>query len=274
MPVLDFAALLHLPPPISSAAFLSVQSADAALITSVGVPFVFASARFGNEVTLLGAGDENADAAKQQEQPPPPKPYAASVDDLRSLIKQQQKELDYFRQQHRGVVAQQGRQQLAAVEKARADGAEAVVLQLQSELQAASSALGAAESALRFDTAFRSALVKHFPDLSSASAVISRIQEMQHRQLQLEANVCAAKKEAAAAVAAVTSVTAQLSCANTHLQQQAQQQQELLLRLHGAEAAAAAATAAADARVSVAKMFDFEKFVEVTCGWVPLSVDA
>jgi hypothetical protein len=265
VPVLDFTALLQLPPRISSAA--SEHNGDAALMTSVEVPFVFANARFGNEVTLLGAADEKAAVAKQQEHQPPQKPYAASVDDLRSLIKQQQKELDYFRQQHKSVVAQQGRHQLAAVEKARADSAEATAQQLQGELAVLSSALGATESALRSDTAFRSALVKHFPDLSSASAVISRIQEMQHRQLQLEADICAAKKEAAAAVAAVTSVTAQLSCANTHLQQQEQQQQALLQRLHRAEAAAAAATAAAEARVSITKMFDFETFVEVSVEW-------
>ena len=283
VPVLDFSALLQLPPHIVPTPPTLAQGGDAAKMASTvpkgESPFVFASARFGNEVTLLGAAacaGGNADAVTQQVHfacQPMPKSYAPSVDDLRSLVKQQQKELDYFRQTHKSVVLQQGRQQSAAVEKSRADSAEALVLQLQKELSSTSSALSVAENALRSDAAFRSALVKHFPDLASASAVICRIQEMQRRQLQLEAELCTAKQDAASAAAAVTAVKTQLASGTAHLQQQEQQQQALLKKLHAAEAAAAAATAAADARQSVVKMFDFEKFVEVTSSEVLLSRD-
>ena len=100
-------------------------------------------------------------------------------------------------------------------------------------------------------------------DLSSASAVIYRVQEMQQRQLQLESDLCAAKNEAAAATAAGAVLIAQMSSANKFQQQLQVEQQDLLRKLGQAEAAVAAAVAAAAARDSVVKMFDFEKFVEV-----------
>jgi hypothetical protein len=282
VPVLDFTTLLQLPPTLAPvhahapAPAPAVQTQDGvqAKLEIANFPFVFASAKFGNQVTLLEpccdltSKTESIQQQQQQQQTTTTtttaaKPYAADVDDLRALIKQQQKELDYFRHAHKSVVVQQGRLQAAAVEKARADSAEAQVLQLQQQLSATSSALSVAENALRSDAAFRSALVKHFPDLSSASAVIYRVQEMQQRQLQLESDLCAAKNEAAAATAAGAVLGAQMSSANKFQQQLQAEQQDLLQKLGKAEAAAAAAVAAAAARESVVKMFDFEKFVEV-----------
>jgi hypothetical protein len=281
VPVHDFTTVLQLPTP-PSAAFATVRAdnLESDSTAAAEFPFVFAKVRFGNEATLPSLGEnvgtitesapqqhqQQHQSQQQQQQIQEQKltPYASSVEDLRALIKQQQKELDYFRHAHKSVVLQQGRQQLASVEKARADSAEALVLQLQQELSTTSSALCAAESALRSDAAYRSAVVKYFPDLASASAVIYRIQEMQQRQLQLEEELCAARKEAAGATAESAAASAQLSSMNAYHQQQQQQQQVLLQQLHKAEAAAAAAAAAVDARQSVVKMFDLEKFVEVT----------
>jgi hypothetical protein len=290
VPVLDFTTVLRLPTlPSAAAALVRTEGWEPVSAAPAEFPFVFANIRFGNEATLSAPGDtvglltesaqqhqhqhqqqqqqlqyQQQQQQQHQQQEQKPMPYASSVEELRALIKQQQKELDYFRQTHKNVVLQQGRQQLASVEKARADSAEAVVMQLQQELSSTSSALCAAESAVRSDAAFRSAVVKHFPDLATASAVICRIQEMQQRQLQLEDELCAARKEAAAAAAAALAASTQLSSLSTFHQQQQQQQQMLLQQLRKAEAAAAAAAAAVDARQSVVKMFDFETFVEVT----------
>jgi hypothetical protein len=164
---------------------------------------------------------------------------------------------------HKSVALQQRRQQLAAVEKARADSAEAMVLQLQQQLSSATAELSAAESALRSDATFRSAIVKHFPDLASVAAVISKIREMQQTQLQLEDELFAARKQSSSAAAALASAELQLLSATAHQQQLLLQQQALQQQLHKAEAAAAATAASACARQSVLNIFDFEKFVEV-----------